>query len=492
LLSSIKFWEKPKSADSFEKVSGFDLFYELTYLSAIAAAGISRSRLFQLGSTLPCPVAAYFGRADLLSQRLGYDYARACQMVGQAVESEEMKSLLLRLAAALTSGQPEASFLGEEAQVQGETYEKEYERDLASLTKWTDAYAAITVSASLLIIINLTSSLIYQVGAGTLVGMVLAAVLTASAGAWILSRSAPKEVRVLLSPEGAGAQRVACQLAKVVPPAALVVCLVLALFGRELGQILVAGALLLLPLGLASTLAGSQIDGKDREIGPFLRSLGAMAMSTGTTITEAITRLDLISFPALKPDLDKLLWSLKAGIDPELCWNRFALETGSKLIGETVGIFSESVKMGGDSDTVAFLCAQFATKTIMLRAKRQVIASTFSWLTVVMHGAIAGLMVIIMEVIQEFTNLIETAMTVEGQEAMQALTLPVFSFNTPQMGFLHQTTIAMVLVLAVVNAVAIMATDGGHRYKVSFHLSTLLLLSGMSFLVVPSLVDKIM
>ena len=44
----------------------------------------------------------------------------------------------------------------EEAAVQGEAYEKEYERDLASLAKWTDAYAAVNVSSALMTLQNET------------------------------------------------------------------------------------------------------------------------------------------------------------------------------------------------------------------------------------------------------------------------------------------------------------------------------------------------
>jgi flagellar protein FlaJ len=215
-------------------------------------------------------------------------------------------------------------------------------------------------------------------------------------------------------------------------------------------------------------------------------------VSTGTTITEALTRIDLSSFPTLETDLKRLRSRLIAAVDPELCWRKFGLETGSKLIGETTTIFNDAIRLGGDPDTVAFLSAGFSTKTILLRAKRQVVSSTFSWLTIVMHGTIATLLIIILEIIRNFVDLIDIAASALGEGAAQAATLALPTFNAPQIAFFEWITIIMVILLAVINAYAIIATDGGHKYKGIFYLSILLFLPGISFIVVPPIVERIL
>lgn len=494
MISSLKFWQKPESKDSFKEVSGFDLFYQLTYMSAVAAAGISRSRIFYLGSGLARPPSEYFERIHLLAQKLSYDYAEACRTVGAPVKSDTMKSLLLRLSSALTSGEPEANFLAEEAEITGVAYENEYERDLAALTKWADAYAAVVISAALIVIINLISTMIYEMGTGMIAGLMVVAVFTSFMGAWTLSRAAPEENRSLFSSEGPREQRLASKLAKILPPAVLIVCLPLLLLGMELGPTLIVAALILSPLGVVSVAGDRKINRKDGEIGPFLRSLGGMATSTGTTVTEALTRLDLNSFPTLQPDIERLRRRLVASISPELCWRKFALETGSKLISETTGIFNDAVNLGADPDRVGLLCSLFSAKTIMLRAKRNVVTSTFSWLTIVMHGAVGGLMIIIMEVIDRFLSLIQTATGGGGIEMTQSIaaSVPLLSFGAPAIRFLHLMTLGMVLLLALTNSFAILAADGGHVFKVSFYLCILLFLSGASFMIMPQLVMIIM
>ena len=499
MINSLKFWQKRKDKDSFEEISfkettGFDLFYQLTYMSAVAAAGISRDRIFQLGGSLGRDPSAYFAKVDILAKKLSYDYAQACRSVGSDVKSEQMKSLLLRMSSALVSGEPEADFLEQEADITGVAYENEYERDLAALTKWTDAYAAIIISSALIVIINLISTMIYKMGTGMIAGLMIVAVFTSVMGTWILSRSAPREVRSIFSPDGPRIQRLAVRLSKILPAAAVVVCLLLLMLGAPLGVVLMLAAVILLPLGVVSVAGDRQINKKDKEIGSFLRSLGGMATSTGTTLTEALTRLNLNSFPALEEDVDRLTKRLVAAISPELCWRKFALETGSKLISETTGVFNDAVNLGGDPDRVGLLCSQFAAKTIMLRAKRRVVTSTFTWLTVVMHGAIGALMIIIMEVIDGFLALIETVTESGGVEATQSIaaSVPLLSFGAPAIQLLHTMTIGMVLLLAINNAFAILAADGGHVLKASFYLCILLFLSGASFIFVPSLVGMIM
>jgi len=472
LINSLKFWQKLKGKDSFKEVTGFDLFYQLTYMSAVAAAGISRGRIFQLGSDLGRDPSAYFEKVNVLTKRLSYDYAQACRTVGADVKSEQMKSLLLRLASALVSGEPEADFLEQESKITGVAYENEYERDLAALTKWTDAYAAITISSALIVIINLISTMIYEMGPAMIIGLMIVAVLTSVMGAWILSRSAPREVRGVFSPDGPKVQRLAVRLGKILPVVVVISGLLLLMLGADLGVVLMLAAVILLPLGVISVAGDRQINRKDKEIGPFLRSLGGMTTSTGTTLTEALTRLNLNSFPALEEDVERLTKRLVAAISPELCWRKFALETGSKLISETIDIFNDAINLGGDPDRVGLLCAQFSARTIQLRDKRAVVTSTFTWLTIVMHAAIGGLVILIMGIIDEFLGLIMGVSEAGGAEvaAEIASSVPLISFGPDAIRLLHMMTLGMVLLLTITNSFAILSADGGHVLKVSFFL----------------------
>lgn len=491
-ISSSTSSPKPASRASYKDPSGFDLFYQLIYMSAVASAGISRSQLFQLASRLVRAPADYFRRIHLLCEKMGYNYPAACNVVGLKAKSEAMKTFLLRFADALSSGHPEVAFLTQEAEVQRDAYEKEYDRNLASLTKWTDAYGAVVVSAALIVIVNLTSTMIYELNVALIAGLVLTAILATAGGAWIISRAAPSEPEAFFTREGPPFQRLTISLSKAVPPAILILCAVFWLLGWGMGWLLIGAGLIMLPLGIVSTQATKEIERKDKDIGPFLRSLGAVATATSTTLSQALTQIDLSSFPNLQPDMRRLSLRFRASIPPALCWSRFAHETGSRLISETITIFHDAIQLGGDADMVGALCSRFATTEVMLRARRRVIASTFSGLTVVMHGVVAALMVIILQVIRNFTGILAASAALQQQDALRSMELPVLSFGSPLLDTLSTITHAMVILLAFINAFAIIAADGGHILKGSLHLSILLALSGLSLVIVPPFVNGIL
>ncbi len=179
---------------------------------------------------------------------------------------------------------------------------------------------------------------------------------------------------------------------------------------------------------------------------------------------------------------------LAAAIDPEICWHKFAMETGSKLIGESAEIFVHAVKLGGDPDVVGLSAADFTMGTIMLRAQRRVTASTFGWLTIVMHGAIAMLMIFILEIVANFVKLLQTATEQLAATGGSSAATPIPTFNMPNVEFYRLSTVAMVLLFCVINAYAINATDGGHKLKLSLNLSIMLFLSGAALVFIPPLV----
>lgn len=482
-----------RSSSRFREVRPYDLFYQLTYMSAMASAGLTRSKTFEVAAQSPSPCADYFVAINTLVNEFRYDYPEACRAVGEKARTDEVKSFLLRLSDALRSGEPLAEYLAREASVQSDNYENMYERDLESLQKWSDAFSSIIVSIALIIIIQLVSSMIYTMQPTVMAGLITTGVVMGFFGAWILSRAAPQETLTVAAASGSVEQQRALRLIKISVPVAVIVCAVLWALDVENGWILIFSAGLLLPVGVVSLLSDRKVNKKGEEFSTFLRSAGGMATSTGTTLKQALTKIDLSSFPTLQPDIQRLSTRLQALVDPEVCWQRFGLETGSQLIRESTEIFYGAVRMGGDPERVGFLCSLFAAKTAQLRAKRRVITSTFSGLTLVMHGVVAGLMVFVLEIIHNFIALVDATVTAQASEmSTDALAMGMVSFSPQQFQFLALMTIAMVILLAFVSSLAILASDGGFKFKMAFYLAVSLLISGVSFLVVPPVVASIL
>jgi flagellar protein FlaJ len=470
------------------------MFYQLTYMSAMAAAGISRSKTFEIAAQSSSAAAEYFTAINTLVEEFRYDYPEACRRVGVKAKSENMRSFLLRLADALRSGEPLSDFLAREAAVQSTDYENRYERDLEALKQWSNAFSSIVISVALIVIIQMISAMIYSMNQSAMLGMISAGLMMSGFGAWIIWRSAPREVMTVSLAEGSAEQRRALKLFRILAPITAASVAMLNVLGLPIGWMLIWIAILLLPIGVASLISDRKTSKKDEEFSTFLRSTGGMATSSGTTLKQALTKLDLSSFPQLEVDITRLSTRLQALVDPEICWHKFGIESGSKLISEVVDIFYSAVKIGGDPERVGYLCSLFTSKTAQLRAKRRLTAGTFSALTTVMQAVVAGLMVFVLSIINSFARLVvelmpKTDAAMEGQTSMG---MGMATFTPAELHFLSTVTVVMIFLLAAVGAAAIISGDGGSKLKVSLYLALSMFISGVSFLVVPPMVAGIL
>jgi archaellum biogenesis protein FlaJ (TadC family) len=75
--------------------------------------------------------------------------------------------------------------------------------------------------------------------------------------------------------------------------------------------------------------------------------------------------------------------------------------------------------------------------------------------------------------------------------AVESTSAPLPTFGSPELGLLNTATMGMVIALAVINALAIVATDGGHTVKTALYLGILLIVSGLCFVFVPPMVANI-
>jgi flagellar protein FlaJ len=492
-MSSSKSSPKHGDNSSFKRVSPFELFYQLTYMSAMSAAGLSRSKTFEIAAQSTSPVAAYFVGVNTLVAELRYDYPEACRRIGARAKSDNMKSFLLRLSDALRSGEPLAEFLAREAEVQGEDYKNKYERDLEGMKQWTNAFSSIVISVALIMIIQMVSSLIYSMSMSMMLGLVVTGVTLSCFGAFIILRSAPREVMTVPASQGSPEQRRALRLFRLLVPVALMSGMILNMLGLNLGWILIVVAAELFPIGIASMVSDRKMNKKDAEFSTFMRSVGGMATSSGTTLKQALTKIDLSSFPTLQPDIERLSTRLQALVEPDVCWQKFGLESGSKLIQEVVSIFYGATKAGGDPERVGYVCSLFTSKTSQLRAKRRLTAGTFSGLTTVMQAIVAGIMVFVLSIVQDFTHLVETLMPKDsGSLQSGPSSLSLVSVTAADVQFLNTITIIMIVLLALVGAASIVFCDGGYKLKGALYLALTLLISGISLLVVPGVVAGIL
>ena len=436
----------------------FDLFAQLSYMSAVATAGISRRDLFALAASLPYATAKYFADINALARKLNIDYAESCRMVADRAETPEVGSLLMRMAGSLAAGEAEDDFLRREAEIIGETFGNQYERDVEALKKWADAYVTLLVASGLIVIVAVMSMMIYPVGVALIVGLAGLMVGATCLGAWIIYASAPREITTRLSGPSSKLQLQAASIFRITAPLTMAVAAVLFLMRVDLGWILIISAILLAPAGWLIKRDDKRLAKKDADIASTVRVLGGVTSALGTTVSEAITNIDLRSMGALMPEVTRLKYRLGAGLDPDLCWKALVNETGSELIDRTIEMFHTALSLGGDAAKIGQASSFFASKIAFLRATRGMVASSFRWLTLPLHVAMVGLLEFIVEIMNLFSlSIAQSALGLA--ESMKGSSASIGSgqlitFGVVDMQMVHILVTTVVLVLTAANAYA--------------------------------------
>jgi archaeal flagellar protein FlaJ len=465
----------------------FDMLYQLSCMSVISAAGVPRKIIFDYASKLPCSSAGYFRKVNLTSERLKYDYAKSCRLVGEQTKEEKMRELLLRFSSSLLSGEPEAFFLEREAKALAEDYENEYNRKIDALKLWSDAFVSLILSAVLVIIMGIISTMIYKVEYAFLIGLVVISIGVAGMGVFLLKMMAPKE-KMVLAWAGSKEQKQASQLFKFLLPAAVVISCLAYLRGMNFGWSLIIIATCIFPIGYLMNKDDQKITKRDIEIGTFLATLGGIAGAIGTTVRDALGRIDTDAINSLRDQVKRLYVRLRSGIQPKLCWDKFVDETGSELIHRSIGMFYDSIDLGGDAEQVGHHASIFATKIGMLRAKRKSVAGSFRWLCITMHAAVVSLLIFVSEIISVFGKMVGQAEANMPQGAMNSTGISAFtSFNVSGMEMLHQLVIPLVIVFTVADSMAPYMVEGGSWMKILYNAGIMCAVSGIALLAVPQM-----
>jgi flagellar protein FlaJ len=491
MIQALPFFAKTeKGKKSGKTAMSFDIYYQLSYMATIAASGVPRDQIFERSAEIQCSSAEYFKRVELARRRLRYDYARACQAVGEPAKDEEMKGLLLRFSSSLISGEPEADFLAREANARAEDYENEYERNLEAMKMWTDAYVSLILAAILVVVIGIVSTMIWKIETALIIAMAFISVAVTATGVWLIWVVSPKEIIILKWP-GSKEQKIAVKLFKPVLAAVIAVSILFLVTGQNIGVALLIIAAIVFPLGYIMTRDDKKIIKRDNEVSTFLRSLGGVCSSLETTISTALGRIDINAINILRSSVKNLHTRLTAGIKPKLSWKMFIDETGSELANRSVGMFYDAIEVGGSADEAGNQAALFANRLSLLRAHRRTVSGPFRWLCITMHAAIIIILVFITEVIVAFGGLVSEAQVNIPDMSNERTITSFSSFNLSGLEIMQHLVLPLVLIFTVANAIVPTLAEGGSKYKIFSNLGITAAISGTALLVLPALANQL-
>ena len=363
-----------------------------------------------------------FEHVTLLAQRLGVEYTRALQLVAAKARARNLKSLLLRFASTIASGESEHVFIREESRVEGGRYAGEYGRSVENLKKWTDAYAALLVSVTLIVVVALVSTLLGALEKSFIIIIGFTMFAITSGGVYIILRTAPYEQITYDGETGGPPERIRAKfLLRTLGPLGLMLAVVLG-FALGVGYGLIAFGLFLLPAGWYARLDDKNVRKIDAEVPSFARSLGTIAGATNSTLSAALNHLDLRSLGALAPHVVRLRTRLQNQLPTALSWERFKSETGNELLSRSADILVDSVELGGSGDEIGEIAASYASTVAELRQTRQLTSSSFALLVMPMHVAMTGLLLFILEIVATFDEKLRDVAAGIVDDAQEAAT----------------------------------------------------------------------
>jgi flagellar protein FlaJ len=466
----------------------------LTYMAALATGGPSRDVILEWTVQQNFKTGVFFNQVYLLSKRLGFEYARAFRMVARKAGAVSVKNLLLRFAGAISSGVSEADFLAQEARVEREQYINGYYRGLESLAKWGDAYAALLVSVSLVVVVAMMSTMLSTLGNSFVLLLTGAMSMVSTFGVYIIFRVAPNESKTFQNRRGPPERQWAKKLLFTVAPAGFVIGILLALaFGFH--TLLLVFGFSLLPSGIMAWLDNGKVNKQDQEAAPFIRSLGNVTASLGTTLGAALVKIDRRSLGTLEPSIRRLQTRLRRGIATQKSWDAFRDEVGSELMSRTTNMFVDGVTLGGPADRVGAIAAEFAMDAALMQARRNVSAAPFAFLVIPLHFAMTGLMVFVLEIMKAFNaRITEAAEDLAANSAGSGLallpSLPVFQPH--DMSTLSLLTLVALISMTISNALAPKFAMGGHYTNVAFFGAITCIMTGFNMFAIPPIASSVM
>jgi len=492
---STKLSPKPiEKVSSDNAIISFDLLSNLTYMAAIAVGGSPRDQIMEWTIRQNYQTVPYFRQVYLLAKRTGFEYSRAFQMVARRAKADSVKSLLLRFASAISSGYPEIDFLTEEARVEREQYINGYYRSLETVAKWGDAYAALLVSVSLVVVVAMISTMLSEISEVFVMALAVTMFFVTGFGVYIIYRTSPYEIKTYKNKRGPVARQWAVRLFTVGAPIGAVLAAIL-IVTSGMGLALIVLGLSILPAGVFAWIDDGKLNKLDEETASFIRALGNVSASLGSTVAHALAKLDRRSMGTLEPYIQRLQVRLRSHINPDLCWDAFRDEVGCELMNRSTRMLVDGIALGGSADKVGAIAAEYAMDASLMRARRNVSATPFAMLTIPLHFAMTALMVFILEIMKAFNyRITEAVLALEEQSTGGALgLLPAIPIFQPQnMGMISGLTIAAVLAYTVSNALAPAFARGGHPLNAALYGAITCIMTGFNMLVIPPVAASIL
>jgi flagellar protein FlaJ len=408
------------------------------------------------------------------------------------VPSDALSDFFDRLAYSLGAGQALEDFLMSEQEQVMQNYETVYEGSLDNLEVLKDLYMSMILSMTFALVF----SVVLPVLTGTDPTMTVAAVIVmfifVQTGFFIAIRSMAPFDPLWYNPESIITELDKKMVAVFVTGVSLTVLLGYVSIGGFLGvspitletllpmktiplpyYISIPITPLLIP-GLFMRRVEKQIKARDGEFPSFIRALGASEGAKQSTTSMVLKSLRKKDFGALTGNIDDLYKRLNMRIEPESAWRYFTADCRSYLVQKFSEMYLIGRGMGGSPKQLGELIAENMNVVLQLRQQRDQAATTLIGLLYGISAASTFAFFIGLQVVNILANMSMDLSTSSRFNVASLINTSVY--NIPLIEFL---LIVVIVFNALLSALMIRTTDGGHKMNAYMHFVLLVWLGSL-------------
>jgi archaellum biogenesis protein FlaJ (TadC family) len=237
-------------------------------------------------------------------------------------------------------------------------------------------------------------------------------------------------------------------------------------------SLMVLGAGFILP-GIFGFKLEGYVKKIDREYPNFLKALGEHMAST-SNLKESLSYVIHMELGSLDKLVRRALARLKLGISHSKTLGALSTEAASYQVHMSNQILLDSLNRGANALKIGNALGNRVVAFMENRRKREMVAKSFQMIMIVMQGLTVVLLVVL-RVLSDFLS-------------ASLVGLPYFGFNEIPVVVIEIGNLALVLTMAVMNALIIKEASAGYWGTFFFNLAILLILSGVGWIVADSFV----
>ncbi len=226
--------------------------------------------------------------------------------------------------------------------------------------------------------------------------------------------------------------------------------------------------------GLVLNRAEKRVKGRDNEFPSFIRALGTTESVKQSTSSDVLSTLRTKEFGPLTPNIDDLYKRLNMRIEPEEAWRYFTADCRSYLIQTFSEMYLMGREMGGSPQLLGELISENMNQVLQLREQRNQATTTLIGLLYGITAAATFAFFIGLEVVNVISDLGLDLEPGAGVDVGQIIRPDVY--NIPLIEFL---LIVVIMFSALLSALMIRTTDGGHKINTYMHFVLLAWLSAL-------------